>query len=340
MAARSVVVPLALLLALAGAAGGPRTSQPPAAEAPERAGDEAAIRAADEAFVKGYNAADGKGLAALFTDDADVVEADGSRYRGRDLVEKAFAETFAENKGATIALEVESIRFLSPDVAREEGRSVVTPAGGRGAPVGRRYEVVYVKRGGAWRMASVREDLEPLVRPHDRLKDLEWMVGDWVDEGADAEVRVNCRWSDDGNFLVRSFTVKRAGKPVMAVTQRIGWDPLARQVRSWEFDSEGGFGEGRWSRDGGRWVVKHTGVRPEGAAASATHVMTRERPDLIRWASIDRSLGGDSVPDGDGHVLVRVPPPPQGAAGPKANPNPEPNPNAPAANPGARRTPR
>ena len=80
------------------------------------------------------------------------------------------------------------------------------------------------------------------------------MIGDWVDEGPDSEVRVNCRWSEDGNFLVRSFTVKQQGKPVMTVSQRIGWDPLARQIRSWEFDSEGGFGEGTWSRDGERWV--------------------------------------------------------------------------------------
>ena len=32
----------------------------------------------------------------------------------------------------------------------------------------------------------------------------------------------------------------------MTVTQRIGWDPAAKQIRSWEFDSEGGFGEGTW----------------------------------------------------------------------------------------------
>src|SRR4051812_29992062 len=93
------------------------------------------------------------------------------------------------------------------------------------------------------------------------------------------------------NFLIRSFTVKRLGKPVMTVTQRIGWDPLARRFRSWEFDSEGGFGEGTWSRDGDRWVVKHTGVRPEGTTASATNILSRQRPDLVHWVSTDRVLG-------------------------------------------------
>src|SRR5438270_13780731 len=97
----------------------------------------------------------------------------------------------------------------------------------------------------------------------------------------------------------------------MTVSQRIGWDPLARQIRAWEFDSEGGFGEGKWSRDGERWVVKHTGVRPEGTTASATNAMDRERPDLVRWVSTDRVVGDESVPEDDAYVLVRVPPPPR-----------------------------
>ena len=66
--------------------------------------------------------------------------------------------------------------------------------------------------------------------------------------------------------LQRQFTVKHQGKDVMTVNQRIGWDPAAKQIRSWEFDSEGGFGEGKWGGDGDRWVIKHTAIRPEGTS--------------------------------------------------------------------------
>jgi len=270
--------------------------------------DEKAIRAVDDAFVRDYNKGDSKALAAMFTEDAEVVEAEGDRYQGRDLIEQSLADTFAASKGAKIALEIEAIRFISADVAKEEGRSVVTLA--EAAPVSRSYTVLYVKREGRWLISSVREETDPLVRPHDRLMDLEWMIGDWIDEGADSVVRINCRWSEDENFLIRSFTVKRLGKPLMSVTQRIGWDSVAHQIRSWEFDSEGGFGEGKWSRSGDRWVIKHTGVRPEGATASATNVMTRERPDLIRWNSADRVIGDEAVPMDDSFVLTRVPPSP------------------------------
>jgi len=271
--------------------------------------DERAIREVDDAFVREYNRGESQALAALFTDDAEAIEAEGDRYQGRELIERRFAETFAASPGVKIAIEVGSIRFLSPDVAKEEGQTVITPAGE--ARQVRPYTVLLVRRDGRWLISSVREDADPLPSPHERLRDLEWMIGDWVDEAPDSQVRVNCRWSEDGNFLIRSFTVKHQGKPVMTVSQRIGWDPLARRIRSWEFDSEGGFGEGTWSRDGDRWVIKHSGVRPEGMAASSTNVMVKERSDLVRWSSNDRVLGDESLPGADSYVLVRVPPAPK-----------------------------
>ncbi|MDR3638531.1 MAG: SgcJ/EcaC family oxidoreductase [Isosphaeraceae bacterium] len=300
------------------------------AASPAQSEDERAIRALDEAFVREYNSGDSKALAAHFTEDAEVVEANDDRYEGRAVIERSFADTFAAAKGAKIAFEIDSIRLLSPDAAKEEGRSLVTPP--QGAPVARRYTVLYVKRGGQWLIAGVREEADPFSRPHDRLKDLEWLVGDWIDEGSDAVVRVHCGWSEDANFLIRTFTVKRQGKPVLSVTQRIGWDPLAKQVRSWEFDSEGGFGEGAWSRHDGRWVVKYKGVRPEGTTASATHTMSRERPDLVRWVATDRVVGDESLADDASYLLVRIPPPPPGS-------RPEPAP-ASTTNPATTRSPR
>ena len=75
--------------------------------------------------------------------------------------------------------------------------------------------------------------------------------------GADAY-----RWTDNHRFILGQFTVQIAGKPAMTGTQRIGWDPLKKTIRSWVFDSEGGFAEGTWTLDGNKWVVKLTGVHP------------------------------------------------------------------------------
>jgi len=62
--------------------------------------DEQAVRAADEAFVREYNNGDSKALAAMLTEDAEVVEADGDRDQGRDLIARGFADTLAADKGA------------------------------------------------------------------------------------------------------------------------------------------------------------------------------------------------------------------------------------------------
>lgn len=300
----------------------PAAAGQPSATAISTPPEEKAILGADEAFVREYNKGDASALAARFAEDAEVVEADGTRYRGRALIERRLAETFAESPGIKLEIKAEAIQFLSPDVAKEEGSTTVTPT--MGAAEVRRHTALLVKRDGRWLISSLREEPEPVIRPHERLKELDWMVGEWVDEGPESHVRVDCRWSEDGNFLLRTFTVKVEGKTAMTVHQRVGWDPLAKQFRSWEFDSEGGYGEGRWGRDADRWIVKHTGVRPEGAAASSTHILVRERPDLVRWTSSDRMLGDALVSDREEYLMVRVPPAPRVPTRDEAAPPPGP----------------
>jgi uncharacterized protein (TIGR02246 family) len=292
------------------------------ASAPAGSPEEQAIRAADDAFVGEYNKADTKALAARFTEDAEVVEADGTRYRGRDLIAQRLAETFAANPGMKLVVKTELIQLISPDVAKAEGQTLVTPTSG--SAESRRHTALLVKRDGKWLISSIREEPDPMVSPHDRLKELEWMVGEWVDQGPDSHVRISCRWSEDGNFLVRTFNVNVEGRPALTIHQRVGWDPLTRQFHSWEFDSEGGYGEGRWSHDGQRWVIKHSGVRPEGITASATHIVSRERPDLVRWSSRDRVVGDESEPREQEYVMVRAAPSPRVPSAGRPAPSPTP----------------
>ncbi len=157
------------------------------------------------------------------------------------------------------------------------------------------------------------------------------MIGDWVEERSDAHVRVNCRWSDDQNFLLRTVTVQHQGKAISTITQRIGWDALAGRIRSWDFDSDGSFGGGTWSHEGERWVVKYTNVLPDGTPGSATNILTRVRPDLVRWVSTTRVIGDQSIPGEERFALVRVPP------APRLNPTTAPN-SSPSTQPS--RTPR
>lgn len=291
--------------------------QPPAAAA-EPAGapamlsnrpeDERALRTLADAYTRAYKAGDARTLAALFADDAEMIDENGERLRGRSTIETVFGSMFRQRPGATLSVAPASLRFLGPDVAQEEGRNVVRL--GDEPPSTRHYTVLYVKEGNRWRYSSVREELDPGLTPHQHLEELAWLVGDWTDESPDSVVHTNCRWTPDGHFLLRDFTVHVQGKPVMTVNERIGWDPSTRQIRSWVFDSEGGHGAGLWSRTGNQWMIKSTGVLPDGRIATATHTLTRLSPQAARWASVERTVGGQVVPDRAEYMMVHRPPQP------------------------------
>lgn len=273
--------------------------------------EEKAIRDTAQAFVTAFNAADAPAVVALFTDDAEVLLDQGEPIIGKEAIQTRFAESFANAaEKAMISLETASIRFLSADVAVEEGTSTLTRPGDPATSEKSRYTVVYVKREGKWLQSIVRDASLDSVTPYDRLKELEWMVGDWVDESEAGQVQTTCYWADNKAFLVRDFKVMVEGKPVMTGSQRVGWDPLAGQIKSWVFDSEGGHAEGYWAREGNSWVIKSSGVLQDGSIVTATNVISKLDENTLTWASVDRTVGGNIAADLDPIKVVRKAPAP------------------------------
>jgi uncharacterized protein (TIGR02246 family) len=272
--------------------------------------DDSEIRAAGAAFVRAFDAGDAKAIAGQFVENGQIVSKDGKTARGRAAIEAEFSATFEEFPGAKMNLAVDSIHFLTPDAAVEEGKATLTPKGQGAVSQTGRYSVVYIRQDGKWLQAVVRDEPDDpkALTAHDHLQQIAWMVGEWVNENSDAVVSTNCDWADNKNFLIRSFTVQIAGKPAMHGSQRIGWDSLTQQIKSWVFDSEGGHGEGYWTRDGDRWIIKSTGVLPDGRAASTTDIVTYENKDSYRWESVFRVAGGEAEPDLEPIHLVRKPP--------------------------------
>jgi uncharacterized protein (TIGR02246 family) len=280
--------------------------------------DEHAVRDLVADFEKRFNAGDASALAALFTENARLVTLEGQVVEGRANIEALFATAFEETPGQTIALETHHLRFLNPEAAIEEGTATIQsrsgPALGKRPAETTRYTVAYVKRDGKWLHDYVRDEPPPqdlaAQSPADQLQQLEWLLGEWIDESDHAHVETTCRWADNRAFLVREFQVKIQGQPAMEGTQRIGWDPRLKQFRSWVFDSEGGFSEGIWTHDGERWVVKTMGVMKDGRTVTATNAFIPESRDRIRWVSTDRTLGDEVLPNSEEVVLVRRPPGP------------------------------
>ncbi len=137
------------------------------------------------------------------------------------------------------------------------------------------------------------------------LNELGWMVGRWVDKGDQATITTTCLWMKNRKFLTRTFTVVIEGEPTLEGRQMIGWDPIAGRIRSWTFDSEGGYGEGRWIRDGNRWLVKKSFVLAGGERASTVNVITYVDRNTLRWQSTHREIDGELLPNIPEVTVVR-----------------------------------
>jgi len=138
------------------------------------------------------------------------------------------------------------------------------------------------------------------------LEALEWMVGAWVDKGDDTTIVTKCSWTKNRKFLKRSFELKTDGKVTLHGDQIVGFDPLANQIRSWTFDSEGGIGEGVWIQDGNRWLVKSSFVLADGSRASSLNVYTYVDDDTFRWQSTNREIAGELQPSIPEVTVVRL----------------------------------
>jgi hypothetical protein len=139
------------------------------------------------------------------------------------------------------------------------------------------------------------------------LKELEWMIGSWIDQDENSTIQTDCEWTKNQNFINRSFAVVVGDQVDLAGMQIIGWDPAAKQIRSWIFDSDGGFAEGKWTRKGDRWLIQTSGTLPDGSRSSAVNIMTRVDDDSFTWQSVQREVGGDILPNVDEVLVVRKP---------------------------------
>lgn len=293
---RSALLAAALLAAAAAGAADPSSRQ----------GDEAQIRAAAQAYLDALGRGDGKACAALWTPDGDIVDDLGAVLPGRDTVAAA-APARAGAPRPEVRISDAKIRFLTADVAIEDGKIEIGPAG---AGLTGRFSATWVRHEGGWKLAALREARATEPAGPACLEQLAWMVGDWeIERKAPAAakplapdaaerptMRLSVKWNDTKTFLERDLAIGPAvgtNGPTMTISQRIGWEPLSRSIRSWAFGSDGSHAEGTWHRDGNSWIAHVTTVRPDGSQAGSVNIYTYDGKDRCVWRSIPSHVGAD-----------------------------------------------
>jgi len=271
----------------------------------DQAEEEAAIRASVAAYVVAFNQGNAKAIAAQWSPDAVYSNPrTGEEVTGRKAIEGQLAAIFKDAKETKIEVDVHSIRFLSPNVAIEEGTArVLRP---EDEPDVTLYSCMHVKTGGKWLVDRMTEQSEPVFRSnYQHLKDLQWMIGTWVDQDDSATMETTSQWSKNQNFITRRFSVSMDGESNLSGVQLIGWDPVAQNIRSWVFDSDGGFGGSTWKKAENKWVIHSSATLSDGRKASAVKTLTVLDDQTITWQASGRSLDGEILPNIDPIQLTR-----------------------------------
>ncbi len=274
--------------------------------APDTPPEKAAILANDRAFEAAYEKGDVKALATFFSENAEYTTEDGQTWVGNAAIEESMRTAFLEDKGSKLAIHLDSVQVLTPDVVVEKGSTSVTRKSGENS--GAIFTAIHVKKDGKWKISQLIENPLPQVAPHDRLQEIAWMIGAWedVDKSTPLTVRSEFVWARGANFITRNVSVKNAGESVLEGWQVIGWDPVEERIRSWTFDSEGGFAEGSWTREGNRWLIQEAGVNPDGGRTTAENTITKLDDARFAFESSSRTLNGEPQPSVERIEVLRA----------------------------------
>jgi uncharacterized protein (TIGR02246 family) len=280
----------------------------PAPAAPATSAAEKAVRETLAAYVAAYNKQDVAKLVEFFTEDATLVDSGNATTHGQEAIAQDFSEAFAEQSTYRLEGKTERFRLITSDVAQAEGVSrLVSP---KEATIANRFVALLAKKGDVWKIAELRDYPAPAdsVTPYERLKELEWMVGEWLDQSEDAQVSSTVRWGQGKAYLVRDYSVQIKGEPATSGLMIIAWDPQTDQIKSWIFNADGSRGEGSWTRAAeNQWIVKAHGTTGEGGPTSATQLISLVNKDAIKTTSVDRIIGGDIAGDIEDIIMVRKP---------------------------------
>ncbi len=271
----------------------------------ERDPDRLAIDRLTRNMIQAFDDRNAAAIAACWTEDGEFIQNDGEPIRGRARIQEGYAEFFAALKGRPkLEIQSDGVRFPSKDMGVAEVTLRLKNDDGEVRASGRQT-IVAVREAGLWKVAMIRE-WDRDVAADVGLEALEWLVGTWHAAMPDREATITYTWDENKAFIRGNFTVKEGAKIIQSGTETIGMDHSAGAIRSWVFQSDGGFGGGVWTGGGGKWSVDAHGVRADGSRLTATILYVRVDPDALTWQAVHQSVDGIPVADTAPIKVVKV----------------------------------
>lgn len=272
----------------------------------------AGLQKAAAEFVTAYNKQDATAIAALFTEDGEMADLSGTNLTsGRDEIQARYERIFSDG-ALHIAIEVDSVRFVAPNLAIEDGTFHLTPADDESAPPrSTTYTAVLIQDdAGAWRIASTRS-LKDVTEAAGHLAALaDALKGEWTyrdPEGVRLDLAFG--WDSTGTHITGEMLTTTADAEPQEGSIRISWDASKQQIVSWMFDAEGGFTHGVWTPTEKGWLIRSEGTTADGETLTASQQLTTEGGDTLLWAASQRIVDGENIPDKTLRIVRQAPEP-------------------------------
>lgn len=272
----------------------------------EKKPEQKEIEESTRSFEKIYNEHNAEKLGSFWTEKGTFFNLTTSEtLQGREEIVKNFQEQFKSEDKVQINIVIDSINVDNPEYPVEQGvakflldKEVVDQIP---------FVAEYVKENDKWMLQKLSaSDFEPTISHYIHLKELAWLEGNWEDQDENIDVTYTFSWDANKNFLTQEFTLNVLESPELQGRQIIGWDPVKKKIRSWIFDSDGGFGRCYWNHEGNKWYVSCLYTLSDGKQSSSTHVYTKVNEDTYTFASTDREISGKFLPSIGPFKIVRV----------------------------------
>lgn len=265
------------------------------------------IRTLFEQYVSAFNRHDANALSEQWSENGHRIHPrTGEVAEGRAAIKEALQKMFQEGKADQ--LQVKILKSSEPEegVIEAIGRFRVTFSDGKPARESA-VRIELVNENGSWKIDEVREiSADAPKSQEEHLKGLEFLIGSWEDQDEDVTVKNKARYDRYRNFIIQKFEIQVYNQLLVDGYQIIGWDPIKKHVRSWMFDSDGGFGEGVWKLKDNQWYVDSHFTLSDGRKASATYIYKSIDSNSYSWGAENRDIGGELLPNIEPVTVVKV----------------------------------
>jgi uncharacterized protein (TIGR02246 family) len=262
-------------------------------------------------FIVAYNSKNAADIAAMFLEKGEISDAAAQEVTtGRSEIQAKYEAIFAAADAPSIAIEVDSVRLVSENLAIEDGTWHFTSPGVDFPTRSSTYTAVLQKnQAGVWQIASTRS-LKDVTTAAGHLSELiQGLKGDWTGQKDGLRVDLAFGWDTTGNFINGEMLVTKPDSEPLTTHFRFAWDAGREIITCWTFDDSGGFATADWTPTESGWQIRTEGTTADGEAMSANQTLTFEGKDTFIWAGKDRLINDELQPDVSFRIVRQAPEP-------------------------------